>query len=472
MRRWRSVTFRSGLTAAVVVGLIASMLLLVLVFAVYFFVVVGTLEFSVIQEAERQLLSGTEPGELNLPTAGGIDETNPAGADGSTEFWAVLRNGDVLQSSGEVNQAVIGQGLAELNVTVTREDQDEIIGTGGVKNVDGVEWFYQEHQVQTSDGANYLVVAAVQGTFSFGRFLRSSLIWVVPVVLILATVAGLLTSYMTRRALRRVENIRAEVDMISQRSLHRRVPIVDAADGINRLAITMNDMLQRLQTSSNQQNQFLADASHELRSPVAGMLAQLEVAASYPDRVDTTTLLPKLHDEAQRLQGLVNDLLFLSRSESGGSATVPAPVMVSVNDLLTDELEHHQLLGHKVQPSIGRSCDASVVGSKADLQRAVRNLVNNAVRHSETAVTIDADRVGGQVVISVSDDGPGIDPADADRIFDRFVRLDEARSRDEGGAGLGLAIAQEVAQRHGGRIILAETRSSGATFQLSLPVSS
>jgi signal transduction histidine kinase len=272
----------------------------------------------------------------------------------------------------------------------------------------------------------------------------------------------------TKRALRRVERMRSEVELISQESLDRRLPLVDADDGIDKLAITMNDMLERLERSNDQQQQFLADASHELRSPVAGLLAQLEVAAAYPDRVDATELIPKLRGEAERLQLLVNDLMFLSRSEAGESAAL-SPAAVDIDEILSAEVEHQRVVQNDIDISITEPSDATVAGNRRDLERALRNLADNAVRHAARSVRIGSERRGSEVVLTVVDDGQGVPDDQAEHIFERFVRLDEARGRDSGGSGLGLAITREIARKHGGDAALVPT-AAGSRFELVLPV--
>lgn len=473
-RRWRSISFKSGLLASLAVGVVASLASLVLVFVVFILFVVtdGISQFGVIDRAEDQLRLGVEPADLDLPPPS-LFTQDPGGPNESTGgFWAVLQDGEVLISEGDLDLAVVNAEFSEPGFGVEfSPDPDANFDSSGLKRLNGSEWLYVEREVTTSDGAQYLVVSGTEGTFTYGSFLRNALVGIVPTVLVLMAVAMAITSYLTRRALRRVERIRSEVELISQQSLNRRVPVADAADGIDKLALTMNDMLERLESSSAQQNRFLADASHELRSPVAGLVAQLDVAAAYPDRVDTAVLLPKLQSEAGRLQNLVNDLLYLSRAEAGASASSPppAPRAVDIDALVSSEVEHQQLVNPDAVIQVGATCSASVNGNASDLQRAVRNLTTNAIRHSHQRVVLGCRSDGQHVVISVADDGPGVPESDANTIFDRFVRLDEARARDAGGAGLGLAISREIAEKHGGSLVLANPGSPGAVFELSLP---
>ncbi len=468
-RRWRSVSFRSGLVAALSVGVVATLALLLISTLVFvLFALSGAVaETTLVDRAEDQLRLGVEPGELNLSTT--IERGGPS-QEGGDAFWAVLIDDQVVNGEGDLNRAVLDADFSDPSIEVEFNAQPRPGDLLGIKTVDGQDWFYLEREVSAPGGQNYRVVTAYDGTFSWWRFVRSSFPVSLPVIAALMAVAMAVTSWQTRRALRRVEHMRAEVEQITQQSLDRRVPTVDASDGIARLAHTMNDMLSRLESASAQQSQFLADASHELRSPVTGLLAQLDIAATYPDKVDHETLVPKLRDEAQRLQLLVDDLLFLSRSEASSALAEASPTTVSVDALINAEMAHQRAVDGSTNLVVGEPSEAHVTGNPRDLERALRNLVDNAVRHHRNEVRLSADVAGEQVVIAVSDDGPGVGPEDRERIFRRFVRLDEARSRDAGGAGLGLAIASEIAARHGGTVRLEPTSGPGARFELTLPL--
>ncbi|MFT7601464.1 MAG: signal transduction histidine kinase [Acidimicrobiales bacterium] len=477
-RRWRSVSFRSGLVAAVAVGSVAAIAYVIVVSLVFvFFVVAGGLaQSTVVSRAEDQLLLGVAPDELRLPADGSSFMTGPD--EGVPAFWAVLEGDVNLASDGTVEMDVVDAPFSDPGFGISFEPDSSVVDEDlGLKKVDGQEWFFVERRVEGPDGSKYRVITAVAGIYSVAGFLRSALPVALPIIFVLALVAGLLTGYLTKRALRRVEHIRTEVELITQQSLDRRVPIVDAADGIDKLARTMNVMLERLETSAAQQSQFLADASHELRSPVAGLLAQLDVATAYPDRVDTDTLLPKLRDEAQRLQLLVDDLLYLSRSEAGPSSPRQVLDVVDIDELVANEIDEQRARHPDVDIRSAPACGAQVTGQRRDLERALRNLTDNAIRHCESTVLLRSSVVSQDVCILVSDDGQGVPEDRRNDVFERFVRLDESRSRDAGGAGLGLAIAREIASRHGGHLVL-ESRLAqakvdgdlgGAMFWLTLP---
>ncbi|MET9968817.1 HAMP domain-containing sensor histidine kinase [Streptomyces sp. NPDC006356] len=284
--------------------------------------------------------------------------------------------------------------------------------------------------------------------------------------LLLGVVAGV-TWLVTRRALRPVEGIRTEMAAITaSEDLARRVPVPDTHDEVARLALTTNETLAALQASVERQRRFVADASHELRSPIASLRTQLEVGAAHPELLD----LDGAVEDTVRLQDLAADLLLLARLDAGegpGTASSPgaAPGPPARFDL-------GALAREKAEGRTGVTVEAravEVAGSRAQVGRVLTNLLDNAARHARSAITLTVDRQGEWVVVAVADDGDGVAEADRERIFERFVRLDEARSRDDGGAGLGLAIAREIAVRHGGTLTVGRAPAGGALFELRLP---
>lgn len=273
--------------------------------------------------------------------------------------------------------------------------------------------------------------------------------------LLLAVVAGV-TWLVTRRALRPVEGIRAEMAAITaSEDLARRVPVPDTHDEVARLALTTNETLAALETSVERQRRFVADASHELRSPIASLRTQLEVAAAHPELLD----LDGAVEDTVRLQGLAADLLLLARLDAGER---PGDTRFDLGALARQEAEGR----------VNVTVDArgvAVAGSRGQVGRVLTNLLDNAQRHARSAVTVTVRQEGAWAVVGVADDGDGVAEADRERIFERFVRLDEARSRDDGGAGLGLAIARDVAVRHGGTLTVGRASDGGALFELRLP---
>jgi signal transduction histidine kinase len=241
------------------------------------------------------------------------------------------------------------------------------------------------------------------------------------------------------RALRPVEALRAAAEEITAAGTPRRLPVPDADDEIHRLAVTLDGMVQRLERARRRQRAFVADAAHELRSPFAALRTRLEVA----QRRGTVSPegLDDLVAEAERLSRLVDDLLLLARlDEAGPARTEP----VSVADVVA---------GVTVPVTVAVPGGVRVPG---DVRRVLANLVDNAVRHAASRVEVTVTADGGEVVLVVTDDGPGIAAGDRERVFERFTRLDDARPRDGGGAGLGLAIVRDLVRGHGGTVGLTD----------------
>ncbi|MEU0369983.1 HAMP domain-containing sensor histidine kinase [Streptomyces sp. NPDC006283] len=278
--------------------------------------------------------------------------------------------------------------------------------------------------------------------------------------LLLAVVGGV-TWLVTRRALRPVEGIRSEMAAITRsEDLSRRVPEPASRDEVARLARTTNETLAALEASVERQRRFVADASHELRSPIASLRTQLEVGAAHPDLLD----VPGAVEDTVRLQQLAADLLLLARLDAGER---PGATPVDPAGLLREEVA--QRAGDRIPVEVTAADGLEVTGSRNQLARVVGNLLDNAQRHAATSVTASVRSEAGRIVLAVADDGSGVPEQERERIFERFVRLDDARSRDEGGAGLGLAIARDVARRHGGTLTVARSASGGALFELTLP---
>ncbi|GAA0981898.1 sensor histidine kinase [Streptomyces rhizosphaericus] len=271
--------------------------------------------------------------------------------------------------------------------------------------------------------------------------------------------------YITGRALVPVERLRRQAAEITATDLHRRLDLPPAADEVGRLGATLNDLLARLDESTAHQRQFVADAAHELRSPVAAVRAELETAARHP-HADFSARLPDLLEETVRLGRLIDDLVRLARLDATPGTTLTADV--DLDDLVRAEVRRlHARPGVAVVR--GRIRPARVRGDADALSRAVRNLLDNAIRYARRRVEVTLDTARGEAVLSVQDDGAGIAPADRERVFERFTRLDDARGRDVGGSGLGLAIVRDVTTHHGGRVAV-EGDGPGARLVLRLPL--
>ncbi|MHA6624073.1 ATP-binding protein [Pseudonocardia sichuanensis] len=279
---------------------------------------------------------------------------------------------------------------------------------------------------------------------------------------LLIVVAGLTTYLFSGRALRPVEAIRAQVAEMTEKDLGQRVPVPRARDEVGRLAETMNAMIARLQDAQGVQRRFVADASHELRSPLATIATGLELMQS--GTVDRSTITA-LRGETTRLNKLVEALILLARADERGLQ--PRREEVDLDEVA--EGERGRPADGKVVAEV-RTVPVRVVGDRGQLARVVRNLVDNARRHARSRVLVTVRQDADAAVLEVSDDGPGVPPADRARVFERFVRLDDARARADGGSGLGLAIVAEVVAAHGGRVEVTDAPGGGALFRVRLPV--
>ncbi|MFI5527992.1 sensor histidine kinase [Kitasatospora sp. NPDC051853] len=287
--------------------------------------------------------------------------------------------------------------------------------------------------------------------------------------LVVATTAWLTAG----RALRPVEAIRRGLAELSTRSLDRRVPVPRTGDELTDLARTTNDILDRLEHSAERQRRFVADASHELRSPIANLRASLEGSLAHPEGVDWEGTVRGAVGDIQRLQRLTDDLLLLTRLDGGGAR--PDGALVDLAGLALDLVEEYRHLPRTAALRLTAETAAAggrarVPGSAVQLERLLRNLLDNACRHADGAVTVRvAVEEDGAVRLEVRDDGPGIPEADRERVFERFTRLDDARTRSVGGSGLGLAIAREIATGHGGSLRVARS-AGGAVLTARFPV--
>lgn len=291
--------------------------------------------------------------------------------------------------------------------------------------------------------------------------MKSLLLVAVPTLI---AAIGAITWLAATRALAPVNAVTRQAQEISASNLDQRLPVPHARDEIRALAITVNDMLSRLDASTRQQRQLIADASHELRSPVAASRAQLEVASANPHTTDWEATGATVLAEQAHLSHLIDDLLALSRLDEAG---LSAPRDINIADVLSEELGRPRLPAVELTAPLDQTF--VVEGDHRLLGRAVRNLLDNACRHAETRVTLSLTGSAEHITVAVDDDGPGVPEAERLHIFDRFTRLDEARDRDSGGAGLGLAIASDVALAHGGSLVCSTSNLGGARFTLTLP---
>ena len=395
--------------------------------------------------ASAQLDGGVPPDQLHTIAGAGPsfvqildDEGRPIGLIGGSPFPV----------AGYVENGVLGDG-----------DTQVVVPFGGGT---GVPFDVRTSTVQTAAGQAFTVVVAspLDGVQRSINALKGSLLTALPFVVALVAIVAW---FVVGRALQPVEAMRREVEAISADTMHRRVPEPRTSDEISRLAHTMNAMLDRLETSAAQQRQFVADASHELRSPIATIRAELEVALRSADRADWPRVAEGVLEEEGRLESLVADLLLLASVDEQDLPPDAAPI--DVRALAINEAARSRRVAVTVVPG-----DAAFVSGRSDqLRRVIGNVLDNAARLGHAAIHVSIAADDRAVRIAVDDDGPGIAPPDRQRVFERFTRLDQSRARDNGGAGLGLALAKGIVERHRGSIRIEDSPLGGARVVVELP---
>ncbi len=317
------------------------------------------------------------------------------------------------------------------------------------------------YKVYQPDGP-WLLYVAVPTVPWYGNTAALSFAIGMSLLMTAMTAAG--TFHVAKRDMTAVDAIRTELAEITATHLHRRVPVADNnQEEIKLLAGTVNDTLDRLEGAYKQLRQFTSDASHDLRSPLTAMRAQLEEALMHPDDTDWPRTTAAVLAGVDRLQAIVTDLLTLARLDAR------APLDLSPTDLgrlVSGELDrraYRMEIVRDLQQNVVVDCD------RLRITRLLVNLLDNAERHATSQITVSVRADGPTATLEVLDDGAGIAPEHRERVFDRFTRLDASRDRDSGGTGLGLAIAREIAEAHQGTLTIQDSER-GARFVLRLPV--
>jgi signal transduction histidine kinase len=406
----------------------------------------------------QSLDEGLEQGAGNVEeaiAAGGLPDAVVGFGDDDTTIQVVDGDGRVLAATANTEGRPAPEGPAPLG--------GQRIATTGDHPYDEGDFRVLTRVVATSDGPLLLYVSAPTDDIAESiDTLTASLTLAVPfVVVVLATLIWILVG----RTLRPVEDIRAEVSTINASDLSRRVPEPATNDEIARLAHTMNAMLERVEGAVDRQRRFVADASHELRTPLTRMRSELEVDLAHPGDADAVATHRSVLEEATALEHLIDDLLLLARSDAA-AAPMRLDQLIDLDDLVhrcADSLD-----GDRLSVDATDLRPVQVRGNRSQLARAVGNVVDNAARYAESVITLRLSEADGEAVLTIVDDGPGIPPSDAERVFERFTRLDDSRTATTGGAGLGLAIARDIVTRHGGSISI--DPGDGARVTIRLPL--
>jgi heavy metal sensor kinase len=324
----------------------------------------------------------------------------------------------------------------------------------------------------TLDGHSILIRLAYSESSIWVRFDELAVAWLlaVPIVLVLAGLAGYV---LARRALAPLEDMACRAEQITSNRLHERLSVGEAGDELGHLARVFNNLLTRLEHSFEQLRRFTSDASHELRTPLTLMRSVGEVALQKNgSRDEYRDTIGSMLEEVNRLAALIDSLLMISRADAGRIEL--CPTVFPALDLAREAAGLFEVLIEERGQRITVNGDASVTvtADRVFLRQALVNIIHNAVKYSPPGASISVnvayDPAGG-VRLEIIDDGPGIASEHAAKVFDRFYRVDGSRSRDPGGAGLGLAIAQWTARVHGGDIHLVTTEGRGCVFQICLP---
>lgn len=446
---WQRRSLRARLTAAAVLVIIVAITLSAVLLTV-------RLRSALIAGADEAALNRAEA----VATAVAAGRPLPAAVDEDELVQVITPDGRVVSSS------VGRQGRRSLLAVPPRPTADvrTQIGVALPGERDGEEnepYRVATVPARTPDGEVRLAQVAlpIDDVKESVDQLTAALVVGAPAVIALLAV---LTWLLVGRALRPVDALRRQAADIPGTAPDQRLTVPDSGDELARLAETFNALLARVESATARQRQFLADAAHEIRSPLASLRAQLEVADLH-DHAQWREQLPDLVEDSQRLSRLVDDLLRLARLDAG------APLARQPVDL--DEIVLHA--ARRARETNAVAIDTTgvsggrVIGDADGLNRVVQNLLDNGARHARTAVkiTLTAD---DRVTLIVADDGPGIPEQQRERVFERFTRLDDARSRDAGGTGLGLAIVRDLVAQHGGSVRIEDARP-GARFVVDLP---
>jgi len=392
-----------------------------------------------------------------LAEAGALPRTLALPGEESAFVQVVDETGAVIASTGNIDgepavSSVKPSGTMPLVLTIPIDPLDQadamrVIALNTTTDA-GVVTVYTGESLQNADDTT----AAVITVLAVGLPL-------------LVVIVAAVTWWAVGRTLRPVRRITRTMADITASDLHRRVPLPDTRDEIGELAVTVNETLARLDSSVEQQRRFVADASHELRGPLAALRADLEISVTHPERTAWHDVARDTLSDVERLQHLTEDLLLLARLDSHQKRPHQQVDLAEIAAEAAGGIRRNDVDVNV----LGADSSAIVDGDPEQLHRMMRNLVHNAEEHAEHRITITLTKQAATVQLQVADDGPGVPAEVRDIVFERFVRVDTARTRDTGGTGLGLAIVADVVASHHGSITVTDSDPHGATFTVELP---
>ncbi len=390
-----------------------------------------------------------------------IDEVLQGGEGGVENRVAQIvdpRTGEVLASSDPAVQAPIADWRVD-------DGEQRLVTADGIEGLPDGAYVVAVSDAVAADDTHYTVLVGVATQVeatALGQSAEFALIGAIGLVALL----GAVTTFAVGMALRPVERLRDQVEAISSmgRDAPTQLQVPDGRDELARLAETMNRVLRRLQRADAARRAFVADAGHELRSPLATTNVLIEMLGEDRPAAERRQLAARAEAEVERLTVLVEDLLTLASADE--RAMVLDTGEVDLDDVVLAETGALRTRGMPVAVSVE---PLRIVGDQARLGRVVRNLLENAERHMESRVRVTLRKEGDDAVLEVDNDGPPVPAEDRDRVFGRFVRLDDSRTRGTGGTGLGLAIVAEVASAHGGTVLATETPEGWCRFAVRIP---
>jgi signal transduction histidine kinase len=448
LRRRLGVRLRSALAAAVVVA-VASLLAGVVLLVTARGILLDNVNTAAMDRAAQVAAS--------LKSGSDLDTLLRPSARDRTVVQVLDRSGTVVAASAALTgqqpisplRPAAGKRLRDQRRLPGDHDEPFQIVALGVSTTSGTQTILVAESLDAvDDGTGAIIVALLLG------------------LPLLAIMVGWATFLFVGRTLRPVEAMRRQAAVITSRNLDARLPVPAADDEIAALASTMNTMLDRIESASAAQRRFVGDASHELRSPLATVQANADLLEGGELPEPAARSVARIRRETARMARLVEDLLLLARVDDNGLRQRRQDV--DLDDIVYTERERLGLEHPRLTVRVSFE-PARVRGDADALLRAVRNLIDNSARHAAGNVTISVGTHDGAAEIVVGNDGPPIPAADRERVFDRFVRLDDSRSRSDGGSGLGLPIARDIVIAHGGTLTV-DDLERGTVMRIRLPL--
>jgi signal transduction histidine kinase len=451
-RWWRRRSLRARLTIITTAGLAVALVVAAMLLRI-------TLRASLTREVDNTARQGARE-VAALADKNALPNPVPV-AEGTLTIQVLDPQGNVVDASPAADRLV---PLLPARVAAANARSGRAVLLNGRPY--GIPYTMRVVAVQARDGKTVIAGVIFEPVSASVLAVTHGLLIGTPILLLLLAWG---TWLVVGSTLRPISALRRGAQVITATGQPRELPVPEARDEVRVLAVTLNDMLAQLDASQQRQRNLVSDTAHELRSPIASIRTQLEVALDHPAQQDWHETASDVLADTLRLSRLAEDLLVLARLDERGTRPPLSRRPVDLRVLVAEEAERSA--GARVPVTASADGRCVVVGDLEGIRRLLRNLIENSLRYAKSAVGVTAQRDGEDVVLTVADDGPGIPAKDRERAFGRFVRLDVARSRDEheaGGSGLGLAIVRATALAHGGSARL-EDAEPGLRAVIRLP---